>query len=668
MHKKIAIALVLLLGIVLGNSAIAGQVTLKWDANTEPDLAGYKLYYGLASGTYGTPIDVGNVTTYALTGLANGQTYYIAATAYDTVGNKSGYSHEITCTPDTTEVYQNNFESSVADWNNGALGFGGGAKVELVTGTYFTGTHSMKVSGGTTVQSVRKTLINVPEGDLEVIHGAAYVPGAATNIYIGKNSVGTYNHEYTVFPSNGGWQLFAFPVVTNQQDAALGMDVFGAIQVGQRTMYLDDFIKDNVIYSNDFSANIVGWNNGAGGGATLTRTSTDVFLGNGALKISGGTKQCARVTIYGIPKGITVRVNSWGKVNGIAPGPFTIRTSRNGGTNYNYSDPIPGGDWRYFSFKHEVGKTDSLETTNGVNFDFCANGSTEELILDEFSIKLEGKIYQSSFGNTVKDWNNGVYMIGGGANLARSDIYQDSGASLSISGGNLQAGKTTIFGLAAGENMVSSYLARADGNGPIYSTLEGLFQPDWTEEWINRLPDEWQRFSVVKPLSSLDISGLDMNVVGWYPDGTLYVEEAKLQALLYYNDFSESITDWNSNVPYIGTGSTLSQSMEESYTGTYSLKVTGGSVYPAARTVISGLTPGAIITAEVPVKSKGTGLVHIWLREIGTDLKQSKVAPNGTWQPLAVSKKAIGTSMELAIFTEDPPSSAFYVGEVRISK
>jgi len=71
------------------------QATLEWDPNSEADLAGYKLHYGLASGSYDTTIDVGNQTTYTITDLDVGETYYIAATAYNTTGLESGYSNEV---------------------------------------------------------------------------------------------------------------------------------------------------------------------------------------------------------------------------------------------------------------------------------------------------------------------------------------------------------------------------------------------------------------------------------------------------------------------------------------------------------------------------------------------------------------------------------------------
>jgi hypothetical protein len=72
-----------------------GTVTLAWDANTESDLAGYKIYFGTASGSYEWSIEVGNVTEYTLTGLVEGVAYYMAATAYDTDSNESAFSEEL---------------------------------------------------------------------------------------------------------------------------------------------------------------------------------------------------------------------------------------------------------------------------------------------------------------------------------------------------------------------------------------------------------------------------------------------------------------------------------------------------------------------------------------------------------------------------------------------
>jgi fibronectin type 3 domain-containing protein len=75
--------------------ASADTIKIAWDANTEEDLAGYKVYYGTSTGNYGTPIELGKVTEYDITGLNSNTVYYIALTAYDSVNNESEKSDEL---------------------------------------------------------------------------------------------------------------------------------------------------------------------------------------------------------------------------------------------------------------------------------------------------------------------------------------------------------------------------------------------------------------------------------------------------------------------------------------------------------------------------------------------------------------------------------------------
>ena len=85
----------------LGLKAYGAQVALTWEANTEPHLAGYRIYYGTASRDYDWSIDVGKATTHTVTNLANGKTYYFAAQAYGTSKQESSHSAEVvldTCT------------------------------------------------------------------------------------------------------------------------------------------------------------------------------------------------------------------------------------------------------------------------------------------------------------------------------------------------------------------------------------------------------------------------------------------------------------------------------------------------------------------------------------------------------------------------------------------
>ena len=79
-------------------SPSTGNVTLTWTANGEPDLAGYKIYIGTASGTYDAPgsaFVTGKVTSYTVSNLPKGQTYFFAISAYDSAGNESALSAEV---------------------------------------------------------------------------------------------------------------------------------------------------------------------------------------------------------------------------------------------------------------------------------------------------------------------------------------------------------------------------------------------------------------------------------------------------------------------------------------------------------------------------------------------------------------------------------------------
>lgn len=89
--------LFLLGGFILLFSSIpvfAGDVSLAWDPSVSEDVAGYKIYYGNSSGSYDSFRTVTNQTSYTVTGLSSG-TYYFAVTAFDSAGNESGYSNEV---------------------------------------------------------------------------------------------------------------------------------------------------------------------------------------------------------------------------------------------------------------------------------------------------------------------------------------------------------------------------------------------------------------------------------------------------------------------------------------------------------------------------------------------------------------------------------------------
>jgi hypothetical protein len=97
-------------------SICAADVTLAWNGNTESDLAGYYIYYktgssgvpynGTGAAEGNSPIQVPLAIfsnpaypEYTIHGLSNTETTYFVLSAYDTDGNESGFSNEVSYQP-----------------------------------------------------------------------------------------------------------------------------------------------------------------------------------------------------------------------------------------------------------------------------------------------------------------------------------------------------------------------------------------------------------------------------------------------------------------------------------------------------------------------------------------------------------------------------------------
>lgn len=100
---------VLVVSIGMSAPANAAQATLTWkapttyeDGTTATAVAGYKIRYGTAPGTYTQTLDVGNVTNQTVTGLTDGTPYYFAVMAYDSAGIESALSNEMSKTSAAT--------------------------------------------------------------------------------------------------------------------------------------------------------------------------------------------------------------------------------------------------------------------------------------------------------------------------------------------------------------------------------------------------------------------------------------------------------------------------------------------------------------------------------------------------------------------------------------
>ena len=85
------------------------KVTVSWSYSVDDTVGGYYLYYGTRPGEYlgrvafegESPINVGNTTSYTLTGLQNGKIYYFAIAAWSEYDDRviGNFSKEVFARP-----------------------------------------------------------------------------------------------------------------------------------------------------------------------------------------------------------------------------------------------------------------------------------------------------------------------------------------------------------------------------------------------------------------------------------------------------------------------------------------------------------------------------------------------------------------------------------------
>ena len=92
--RRILLGLCVPLVFLLPSFLHAASVSLAWDPSVSPNISGYRVYLGLLSRIYQPPIEIGNQTTYTVTGLGPG-TWFFAVTAFDVDGNESDFSNEV---------------------------------------------------------------------------------------------------------------------------------------------------------------------------------------------------------------------------------------------------------------------------------------------------------------------------------------------------------------------------------------------------------------------------------------------------------------------------------------------------------------------------------------------------------------------------------------------
>jgi len=178
--------------------AMADGITLAWDPNPEPEVAGYKVYSGSASRTYAGGADVGNWTNCFMSGLEPGKTYYFAATAYSSTGEESDYSAEVVYTVPVSCSF------SLSPASQLYSSCGGSGALNVVTGSAC----SWAVAGGSTWLNVTEGSSGIGPGSVS-FHVAANTGNASrtASLTIGGQvftvTQSGYSSSFTISASSG---------------------------------------------------------------------------------------------------------------------------------------------------------------------------------------------------------------------------------------------------------------------------------------------------------------------------------------------------------------------------------------------------------------------------------------------------------------------------------
>src|SRR5262245_24484518 len=192
--NRLAIPIAALFLLVAG-TAHAGTINIAWDPVSDPDLSGYRVYYGSASRTYAQSVDVGNVTSTTISGLADCTTWFLAVKAYNSSGTESTtYSNEVSgwARPTVATVTPSAAEQ-------------GRALALTITGTNFQNGATVEfantgiVVNSVTVSSCTQLTANVTVGN-SVAAGATDVDVMNSDRTFGR-LVGGFTVQATVAPS-----------------------------------------------------------------------------------------------------------------------------------------------------------------------------------------------------------------------------------------------------------------------------------------------------------------------------------------------------------------------------------------------------------------------------------------------------------------------------------
>ena len=307
---------VLLLGLAMFVSADTGhsaQVSLTWDRNTETDIAGYRVYYGTTSRAYNWFVDVGNTTTFTVTGLTDGATYYFAATAYDTSHLESTYSVEAsksTCTYSISPPSQSFAASagtgtvsvstqSTCSWTAAS----GVSWLTITSGSSGTGNGTVRYSVSANTSSTSRSVSSTIAKSVFTATQAG-TSGSTYTITASAGAGGTISPSGSVSVAQGGGKAFIIAANTGYQISSVMVD---GVSQGAVSSYTFSNVTANHTISASFKSS------SSAGQVTLEANYSVDIKNNGTKYYHDGNDWVGRSS-----SGILRAVNRW-DISGINP-------------------------------------------------------------------------------------------------------------------------------------------------------------------------------------------------------------------------------------------------------------------------------------------------------------------------------------------------------------
>ncbi len=190
-------------------TAMSGKAALGWSSVSKA--GGYKVKYGTTAGSYTTSVDVGNVTSYTLTGLTNATKYYFAVSAYNATGSTPN-SNEVNATPQAPVVLGATLFVKKVDYNV----MGQATRIEYGNGIVTTQTYDPL-----NLRLTRMYTVNAQNAVIQDLNYSYDSVGNIVRITDNKNTANQtfkYDHLNRLVESNGqvyGLKAYTYNAIGN---------------------------------------------------------------------------------------------------------------------------------------------------------------------------------------------------------------------------------------------------------------------------------------------------------------------------------------------------------------------------------------------------------------------------------------------------------------------